>query len=311
MTSMPLSLFGIALAVAVVNMIVAIALLSREVNDHRLSERVRGASLGTSGGPARRNMADVGSAALRLLDLAGAVRVFASPKDKAQMERMMVPLGVPAQLAAPLLAAGKMVFLLGCPGAALAYHVLVAPEGSLVMHMMPGIAAGVLIPNFLMTQLRKRHLATLNRAMADTLDLLVVCAEAGLGLESAIDRVAADLRRACPAMAMEFAQLGQEMRLLPDRSVAMERFAERAEVEGLRRLAATLAQAIRYGTPLGQAMRALSADQRQDRLTRLEEKAQKLPSLLVVPLICFILPPLFIILVGPSLLQLFDAFGSI
>lgn len=98
--------------------------------------------------------------------------------------------------------------------------------------------------------------------------------------------------------------------MLPDRSVAMERFAERAEVEGLRRLAATLAQAMRYGTPLGQALRALAADQRNERLMRLEAKAARLPALLVLPLVLFILPPLFLILVGPSILRLIDAVGS-
>jgi tight adherence protein C len=168
-----------------------------------------------------------------------------------------------------------------------------------------------MLPNMIVSQLRKRNQAVLNRAMADTLDLMVVCAEAGLGLESAIDRVAAETRKATPQMAMEFAQLSQEMRMMPDRSQAMERFAERAEVEGLRRLASTLAQAMRYGTPLGQALRALAADQRQERMTRLEEKAARLPALLVVPLIVFILPPLFLVLVGPSMLQLFDVVGTL
>jgi tight adherence protein C len=294
-------------------MLVAVAalLLSSDVVDHRIAERVRRAALGAAPPPPRRNLASLGSGVLRMVELSGIVQFFASEKDKAQIERTLMPFGIPTAMAAPLLVLGKLFFLLLCPGIAYGYHVFSGDLGSPMVTLMIGFGAGIMLPNIIVGQIRKRHVAILNRAMADTLDLLVVCAEAGLGLESAIDRVAADLRKATPAMAMEFAQLSQELRLLPDRSQAMERFAERAQVDGLRRLASTLAQAMRYGTPLGQALRALAADQRQDRLTRLEEKAARLPALLVVPLILFIMPPLFLVLVGPSMLKLFDTLGSL
>jgi tight adherence protein C len=219
---------------------------------------------------------------------------------------VLSPLGVPTALAAPALVAVKLVFLIGGPLAGLGYHLIAAPEGNPLVPLLCGLVGGILIPSLILSRIRKRYMEALNRSLPDTLDLLVVCAEAGLGLESAIDRVAADMREAAPGMALEFAQLGQEMRLLPDRSVAMERFAERAELEGLRRLASTLAQAMRYGTPLSQALRALAADQRNERMLRLEAKAARLPALLVLPLVAFILPPLFIILVGPSFIRLVD-----
>jgi tight adherence protein C len=306
-----MSPFYAGLAAAGLLAIVAVALVANELAEHRLAERVRRTAVGAVPDKApRRSLASLGAGVLRLLDVSGMVRFLASQQDRIQVERTLVPLGVPATMAAPLLVAVKLLFLVAGPAAALAWHIGSGRGGNMALPLLMGAAAGVLAPNMILSQLRKRRVAALNRGMADTLDLLVVCAEAGLGLESAIDRVSNDLRRANPAMSLEFALLSQEMRLLPDRSAAMERFAERAEVEGLRRVAATLSQAMRYGTPLGTALRALAADERQARLIRMEEKAARLPALLVLPLILFILPPLFLVLVGPSILQLFDAIGA-
>lgn len=300
------------LAAAVLLVVVAALLLSADLAEHRLADRVRRAALGTAPAPkARRSLRALAAGLLRAVEVSGIVNAFASEKDRIQVERTLAPYGVAAATAHALLVVTKLVCLIAAPAAALAWHYLSERQGSVLLPVMLGGAAGILLPNMIVSQIRKRNQAILNRAMADTLDLLVVCAEAGLGLESAIDRVAAETRKATPQMAMEFAQLSQEMRMMPDRSQAMERFAERAEVDGLRRLASTLAQAMRYGTPLGQALRALAADQRQERMTRLEEKAARLPALLVVPLIIFILPPLFLVLVGPSMLQLFDALGNL
>lgn len=293
--------------------LVAVILVGSELTEHRLSERVRRSALGAVA-PARPGFGGFGGitgALLRLVEVSGLVRFLASAQDRVQVERGLVPFGVPTAAAAPLLVVLKLLFLVGAPSAAIGWHQMTEQESSLLTTGLFGLAVGVMAPNLLLGQLRKRRIATLTRGLADALDLLVVCAEAGLGLESGIDRVAADMRRSNPAMAMEFAVLAQEMRLLPDRAAAMERFAERAEVDGLKRLAATLSQAMRYGTPLGQALRALAADERNMRMIRLEEKAARLPALLVLPLIMFILPPLFIVLVGPAFIQLMDSFGAL
>jgi tight adherence protein C len=300
----------ILLGVAVVLAVIALRLFGGEVSEARLLERVRASTLDVAPITPRRSLAQIGGAVLRRLALAGVVNVLASPKDRAQVERVLSPVGVPTALAAPALVAVKLIFLIGGPLVGVSYHFVSGREGAVAMPLLFGLATGILVPSLILSRMRNNYINALNRALPDTLDLLVVCAEAGLGLESAIDRVAADLREAAPGMALEFAQLAQEMRMLPDRSVAMERFAERAEVEGLRRLAATLAQAMRYGTPLAQALRALAADQRNERLLRLEAKAARLPALLVLPLVMFILPPLFIILVGPSFVRLLDTMQS-
>lgn len=300
----------ILLLIALALVVVALLLIGREVTEYRLAARVRGAQPDPVQAQPQHNISAFGGALLRQLAFAGMVNALASPKDRAQVERVLVPRGVPLALAAPLLVAVKLICILGGPLLGVLYHVMLDSEGNVVLPAMFGLAAGVLLPTTILSRMRRRYIDSLNRALPDSLDLLVVCAEAGLGLESAIDRVSTDMRQAAPGLALEFAQLGQEMRMLPDRSVAMDRFAERAEVNGLRRLASTLAQAMRYGTPLGQALRALADDQRNERLMRLETKAQRLPALLVLPLVMFILPPLFIILAGPNFLRLGEVIGT-
>jgi tight adherence protein C len=97
---------------------------------------------------------------------------------------------------------------------------------------------------------------------------------------------------------------------MPDRRQALARLGERALVELLKRLAATLAQTFRFGTPLAQALRVLAAESRQERVLRLENKAARLPALMVMPLILFIMPCLFIVLIGPSVVQMASSFGG-
>lgn len=301
----------ILLIAALVLVVIALQLFGGEVSETRILDRVRSVQPGSAQAQSQQSMTALGGALLRQLAVAGVVNALASAKDRAQVERVLTPRGVPVALAAPLLVAVKLSCMIGAPLLGFLYHLVLDSEGNVVAPVLFGLALGILVPSMILSRLRKRHIASLNRALPDALDLLVVCAEAGLGLESAIDRVSNDLRQASPGLALEFAQLGQEMRMLPDRSVAMDRFSERAEVDGLRRLSSTLAQAMRYGTPLGRALRALAEDQRNERLMRLEAKAQRLPALLVLPLVMFILPPLFIILAGPNFLRLGGVMGAL
>ena len=172
------------------------------------------------------------------------------------------------------------------------------------------LAIGVLGPNWVIGMLRRPFQNQLRRGLPDALDLLVVAAEAGLGLETAVDRVSHEMRGSNRAIAMEMNTLLQELRILPDRRMALERMAERTDIEGFKRLGSTLSQTLRYGTPLAQALRVLASDMRQERMLRIEEKAIKLPAMLIGPLILFILPALFIALIGPSVLELGKSFGG-
>ena len=172
------------------------------------------------------------------------------------------------------------------------------------------LVVAIIGPNWIVGKLRKSFQEKLRRGLPDALDLMVVAAEAGLGLETAVDRVAREMVLHNRAISMELNIFVQELRLLPDRRVALERLADRNEVQGFKRMGATLAQTLRYGTPLAQALRVLSLDMRQERILRIEEKAMRLPALLIGPLILFILPALFIALIGPSVLELGRSFGG-
>lgn len=152
----------------------------------------------------------------------------------------------------------------------------------------------------LLSLIYKPYERQLRKGLPDALDLLVVCAEAGLGLDTAIERVSRELSRSNRPMANELALLARELRMLPDRREALDRFAARSSIDSFKQVAATLSQTLRYGTPLGQALRTLAADQRSQRLLALEERAVRLPALLTMPMIFFILPSLFIALAAPS-----------
>ena len=171
-----------------------------------------------------------------------------------------------------------------------------------------GLVLGMLGPNIALTMMRKPYEKALRGGLPDALDLMVVCAEAGLGLETSVDRVASEMRPTNRPLAAEFAVLGQELRLMPDRAQALERMGERTRIDSFQRLGGTLAQTLRFGTPLSQALRTLAAEMRTERLTRFEERAARLPALLVLPLILFIMPSLFITLIGPSIIRLMASF---
>jgi tight adherence protein C len=234
-----------------------------------------------------------------------------SEKDAAVLQRSVAAAGLDPRVAVPALIGGKAVLLVVMPAAALAFAVLAelsTMQGSMLLAL--GLCSGIVLPNWILAALRRPFQNKLRTGLPDALDLMVVAAEAGLGLETAVDRVAREMGGSNAAIALEFSILVQELRMLPDRRLALERMGERTEMEGFRRLGATLSQTLRYGTPLAQALRVLAAEMRQERLLRMEEKAIRLPALLVGPLILFILPALFIALVGPSVLELGRQFSG-
>ena len=153
-------------------------------------------------------------------------------------------------------------------------------------------------------RLRAQYLAAVERGLADALDMMVICAEAGLALEASIERVASEIRAAHPAVASELSLTSGEMRVTNDRRIALVNMGVRTKLPSLKRLGGTLVQTVQYGTPLGQALRTLSVELRQETLTRFEEKAARLPVLLTMPMILFILPCVFIVVGGPAAIQI-------
>ncbi|GAA4051705.1 type II secretion system F family protein [Parerythrobacter jejuensis] len=161
---------------------------------------------------------------------------------------------------------------------------------------------------FLKNKANKRT-DSIRKGLPDALDLLVICAEAGLTVDAAFNRVAKELGRAYPELGDEFALTAIELSFLSDRKQAFDNLAYRVDLEAVQGVVTTMVQTERYGTPLASALRVLSAEFRNERMMRAEEKAARLPAIMTVPLILFILPVLFIVILGPAACSISDAFS--
>jgi len=161
-------------------------------------------------------------------------------------------------------------------------------------------------PEVVLSRLAARRRVRLEAGIPDALDLLVICAEAGLSLDHAIEQVGRALRSSNPDVAKEFAATAAEMRISAVRSQAFDNLAQRAGLASLRGIVAALNQSIKFGTPLTGSLRAVAAEMRTDRLVRFEERAARLPVLLTIPLMAFILPSLMIVIGTPLALRITD-----
>ena len=146
------------------------------------------------------------------------------------------------------------------------------------------------------------------KGLPDALDLLVICAEAGLTVDAAFGRVAKELGKAYPELGDEFGLTAIELGFLNERRQAFENLAARVDLEAVRGVVTTMIQTEKYGTPLASALRVLSAEFRNERMMRAEEKAARLPAIMTVPLILFILPTLFVVILGPASCSIHDSF---
>ena len=167
-----------------------------------------------------------------------------------------------------------------------------------------GGMVGLLLPDFVLKFRRNRFLKKLEAGLAEALDMMVICSDAGLSLEAGLTRVATDIEDTHPAVADEFKITNGELRMTDNTSEALLNLGQRTGLDSLKRLGSTLVQTIQYGTPITQALRTLSSELREEQLTRFEERAARLPVLLTVPMILFILPCVFIIVGGPAGLTL-------
>jgi tight adherence protein C len=150
----------------------------------------------------------------------------------------------------------------------------------------------------------------IRKGLPDALDLLVICAEAGLTVDAAFNRVAKELGRGFPELGDEFALTAIELGFLTERRMAFENLAYRVDLDSVKGVVTTMIQTEKYGTPLASALRVLSAEFRNERMMRAEEKAARLPAIMTVPLILFILPTLFIVILGPAACSIGDAFAK-
>jgi tight adherence protein C len=203
--------------------------------------------------------------------------------------------------------------LLGLLGVVVFYWTETFPEWGSMKRFM-GFAAMVIIgykgPEIYLKNLSGKRTKLIQKGLPDALDLLVICAEAGLTVDAAFNRVSRELGRAYPELGEEFALTAIELAFLTERRQAFENLAYRVDLDAVRGVVTTMIQTERYGTPLASALRVLSAEFRNERMMRAEEKAARLPAIMTVPLILFILPVLFIVILGPAACSIGDAFGG-
>ena len=173
--------------------------------------------------------------------------------------------------------------------------------------LMVALLLGYKAPDLWVSNRRTKRTHALRKGLPDALDLLVICAEAGLTVDAAFSRVAKELGRAYPELGEEFALTSIELGFLTERRMAFENLSYRCDLDSVKGVVTTMIQTEKYGTPLASALRVLSAEFRNERMMRAEEKAARLPAIMTIPLILFILPVLFVVILGPAACSIKDA----
>ncbi|HKT14500.1 MAG TPA: type II secretion system F family protein [Allosphingosinicella sp.] len=229
--------------------------------------------------------------------------------EKAQIKLMQA--GIRSKDLAFVVIFARLVLPIVIGGAAIVYVYLLDGFADWSALKRYGLVASALIGSYkapdvwLKNKITKRS-HSIRKGLPDALDLLVICAEAGLTVDAAFNRVAKELGKAYPELGDEFALTSIELGFLTDRRSAFDNLARRIDLEAVRGVVTTMIQTEKYGTPLASALRVLSAEFRNERMMRAEEKAARLPAIMTVPLILFILPTLFIVILGPAACAISD-----
>ncbi len=190
------------------------------------------------------------------------------------------------------------------------FYVLVLSPGDrpLYLNLVYAIGAGLLgayLPNLLLKNTTTKRQFSIKRAWPDCLDLLLLCVEAGMSMEHAFKRVAKEIGQQSAELAEELTLTTAELAFLEDRTRAYENLGRRTGLDGVKSVMTALIQADRYGTSVGQALRVMAEEGREQRMTDAEKKAASLPPKLTVPLILFFLPVLFIVIMAPAMIKVF------
>jgi tight adherence protein C len=164
---------------------------------------------------------------------------------------------------------------------------------------------GFYVPNFFIENLVQRRQTSIKQAFPDSLDMLLICVQSGMSTEAAFQKVSAEVGSQSLELAEELSLTTAELSYLQDRRQAFENLGKRTGIPGIKAVATALIQAERYGTPVGQALRVMARENRDMRMAEAEKKAAALPPKLTVPMIVFFLPVLFVVILGPAIIQVF------
>ena len=169
-----------------------------------------------------------------------------------------------------------------------------------------GFLSGFYLPNIYITNIVTKRQQKVREAWPDSLDLLLICVEAGMSIEAAFQKVGEEVGPSCPELAEELGLTTAELSYLQERKQAYANLAERTGLDSVRGVVTALIQSEKYGTPLGQSLRVMAKESRDLRMQEAEKKAAALPPKLTVPMIGFFLPVLFAVILGPAIMQVMN-----
>lgn len=289
-----LSLLTLAVVIAAATLL----LIIREVHLRTLEARVSRAVLGVQGQP------PVSHDLVGWLSSIGArYKRFYAVEDLDQLRLVLQSSGFNHHRTLPIWIGVKIVSMVLFPLAAFVFARLSGTTTiEALIYVLFGLVVGIMGPRLILWLVKRRFDKAVRLGTPDAIDLLVVCSESGMGLESALQRVATEMQETNPAMSRVLNGLMDDLRILPNRYDAFERLGSLSD--GLRRFGTMISQSLQYGTPLSQALRSIAVDLRRERLTKLEERAHKLGAKLTIPMVLFMLPAMFVVLGGGPFLSL-------
>lgn len=203
------------------------------------------------------------------------------------------------KLALPLLLGFLMIGLTSVT------NVIEVPEDFVLATCVGAVLVGFMLPEVYIKNVATKRREILNSLLPEGLDLLTICVEAGLSIDAAFRRVSREMQGSMPELAVEFEMTAIELTYLPDRQRALENMADRTDSAAVAALVNALRQTEKYGTPLAASLRILSQEFRQTRASKAEEKGARMPALMTVPLMVFILPTLITVLIAPAIMSMF------
>jgi tight adherence protein C len=295
---------GLIVALAIAAATASFVLIIREIHFRSLNTRALNAVMGIPGQSAP------------LVDMTGwfsslgmRYRRYYAPENLDQLRGVLQSSGFNQHRTLPIWIGVKTVTMYLFPIVAFCVAQLLGYAlTDVLIFTLTGVVIGIMGPRLILLVMRRRFNAAIRLGTPDAIDLLVVCTEAGMGLESALQRIAEEMNQTNPAMAGVLFGLLDDLRIMPNRSDAFEKFGSTSD--GLRRFGTMVGQSLQYGTPLGQALRGIAVDLRRERITKLEERAHKLGAKLTVPMVLFLLPAMFVILGASPFLHLVRMFSS-
>lgn len=233
-------------------------------------------------------------------------------KERTALQSKLIQAGFYSQQALPIFMLCKVVMMIAPPMLGLLVGLLTGLSivWTLVVCACLGVFFGLLGPTLFLDNRRKARQTAIRRGLPDAMDVLVICIEGGLSLDSAIARVATELQVAHPMLSMELNICQRQITLGQNTGEALQNFAKRADLEEIRSLAGVVQQAQKYGASMANALRIHAETMRMRRAQSAEEQAHKAATKMLFPTLLFIFPAIFVVILGPAIIQIAATFRN-